>query len=252
VRDQSTYRLAVVRFKQDKPREALQLLDEYLKTDPKGDLVAPATLLAGECRFKLGRAQEAARDFKRILDEFPKDPNAPTALLRLGDALAAAQDWAPSEQAFTEYLRRNPSSELWFQAQFGLGWARENQGRHAEAIDAYRRVTDKHNGPTAARAQFQIGECLFAQKKHQEAAAELLKVDILYAYPEWSAAALYEAGRCLEALGKPDQAAEQFRAVQDKFPKSKWAEMAAAKAKPGRNAPVLGTSTPGGGSGGGR
>jgi TolA-binding protein len=229
LQEQATYRLAVCRFKQDNPKESLALLEEYFKGEPKGELVAPATLLAGECRLKLGRGDEAAADFRRILQEFKGDPAAPTAALRLGDALAAAQDWAGSERAFADYLRDHPGSELWFQAQFGLGWARENQGRQAEAIEAYRRVTEKHNGPTAARAQFQIGECLFAQKKYEDAAAELLKVDILYAYPEWSAPALYESGRCLESLGKAEQAAEQFKQVRSKYPESKWSQLAASR-----------------------
>lgn len=231
LREQATYRLAMCRFKQGQPRESLALLDEYFRTEPKGALVAAATLLAGECRFQLGRAEESARDFRRVVEEFGGDPLAPTALLRLGDALAAAQDWAGSERAFAEYLSRHGDSELWFQGRFGLGWARENQGRHEEAMESYREVVSRHSGPTAARAQFQIGECLFAQKKYEAAARELLKVDILYAYPEWSAAALYEAGRCLESLGQREQAAEQFRLVRDKYPETKWAPLASARLK---------------------
>jgi TolA-binding protein len=87
-------------------------------------------------------------------------------------------------------------------------------------------VTAAHQGPTAARAQFQIGECLFAQGKHEDAVGELLKVDILYAYPEWSAAALYEAGRCFEAMGKPAEARAQFESVRDKHGGTRWAKLA--------------------------
>src|SRR5262249_32657937 len=108
---------------------------------------------------------------------------------------------------------------------------------------AYRAVVERHKGPTAARAQFQIGECLFAKKNYAEAARELLKVDILYAYPEWSAAAIYEAGRCLEKLNKPDESQAQFKQVDEKYPQTKWAslarqrlhERATTAALPGRN-----------------
>jgi TolA-binding protein len=93
----------------------------------------------------------------------------------------------------------------------------------------YAKVTATHQGPTAARAQFQIGECLFAQNKHEEAVRELLKVDILYAYPEWSAAALYEAGRCFEALNQPDKAREQYRQVREKHAQTQWAGLAAKR-----------------------
>jgi TolA-binding protein len=99
--------------------------------------------------------------------------------------------------------------------------------RHDEAIAAYERVIARHQGPTAARAQFQIGQCLYAQKKLEPAVRELLKVDILYAYPEWSAAALFEAGRCFEQLNDPVQARTQFAVVIEKFKETKWAELAA-------------------------
>lgn len=224
----ATYRLAVCEYRMDHTKQAAALLDEFLSAHPKSKLTAAATVLAGECRFKLGQHKEAAAHFRRIVDEFPQEgASLGPSLLRLGESLAALQDWAASERVFTEYLDRFGDGELWFQARFGQGWARENAGRIDSAIEAYQQVVQKHQGATAARAQFQIGECLFAQDKLDEAVRELLKVDILYAYPEWSAAALYEAGRCLQAMSKPAEAAEQFKAVGARFPDTNWAKLAA-------------------------
>jgi TolA-binding protein len=167
---------------------------------------------------------------------------ASTALLKLGEASAAAQQWSRSDEAYTAFLDRFPDHALWFQARFGQGWTRENQQRHDAAIEAYREVISRHQGPTAARAQFQIGECLYAQKKRDQAVAEFLKVDVLYAYPEWSAAALYEAGRCLHDLERADEGTRQFEDLIKRFPETQWAKLArewvdAAKpaALPGRD-----------------
>ena len=136
------------------------------------------------------------------------------------------QHWSASEQVFSDFLKRFRDSRHWYQAQFGVGWAREHQKQFDEAITAYREVVAKHQGPTAARAQFQIGECLFAAQRYDKAVRELLKVDILYAYPEWSAAALYEAGRCFEKLGKLVEARNHFKQVTDGFVRTRWAELA--------------------------
>ena len=102
-------------------------------------------------------------------------------------------------------------------------------------------MTSQHKGPTAARAQFQIGECHFALEAYRDSIRELLKVDILFAYPEWSAAALYEAGRCFERLRETGEANKQFRAVSERFGDTKWAKLAndrltrlSAGAVPGR------------------
>jgi TolA-binding protein len=151
--------------------------------------------------------------------------------LRLGECQAALRQWDRSDQAFRRYLERVEDPPLWYEAQFGVGFALENRGRHDEAIEAYRLVLDRHEGPTAARAQFQIGECLYARKKYDEAARELLKVDILYAYPQWSAAALFEAGRCFEALGKLVEARAQYQTVVDKYRQTEWAGPAAERLK---------------------
>jgi len=237
-----TYRLALCHFDDGQFEKAAELLHEFLQKWAAHPLAASAGYFCGEANFKLGRQQRAAEALTRVVESFKQDEVYGPSLLRLGECLAALQKWERSEQVFSQYLREFPDREQWFQAQFGLGWARENQGRHEEAMAAYRQVTAKHQGPTAARAQFQLGECLFARKQYQEAVSELLKVDILYAYPEWSAAALYEAGRCFEQMGKAVEAREQFKAVKDKYGQTRWAELATQRlaavsegALPGKN-----------------
>ena len=121
-------------------------------------------------------------------------------------------------------------------------WKQDTAGNQLPYLDSieYRPVADGHKGPTAARAQFQIGECLFAQRRFDDAVAEFLKVEVLYAYPQWSAAALYEAGRCFEAMGQSDEARRQFERVQQEYNDTKWAPMAAS-----RLAAVPATTLPG-------
>ncbi|MHC4106512.1 MAG: tetratricopeptide repeat protein [Planctomycetota bacterium] len=235
LREQGTYNLGLCEFHLGRLEVAADLLEEFISGFPKSDLVLSASLLCGEALYKTGRHKRAVTHLQRLVDRVEsgavpeaqaEELHAP-GLLRLGECQAALQRWQRSEKVFDQYLKLFAESPLWYQAQFGIGWARENQGRHDDAIAAYRLVTDRHQGPTAARAQFQIGECLFAQRRLDEAARELLKVDILYAYPKWSAAALYEAGRCFEEMGDPVDARKQYEQVQQQYPQTRWAEMAA-------------------------
>lgn len=224
--EQISYRLAVCNYEQGKFAEAAEAFTDFIKKHPKSTQIASANALCGEALVKSGQPGAAVARLKRVTEQHADDPACGPALLRLGETLATLQRWPECRQAFADYLERFSSSELAFQAQFGVGWAEENQNRHAEAIKAYRLVIDKHKGPTAARAQFQIGECLFAKKEYEAAARELLKVDILYAYPEWSAAALYEAGRCFEKLERAADARAQFTQVVDKYKDTRWAALA--------------------------
>jgi TolA-binding protein len=226
IHERALYRLAACQYQLKQFDKAAAAGQEFVKMFPASALAPSAHALAGESLLSLGRHAQAARHFRDIVEHHSTDPTCPSSLLRLGECLAATGDWSGSHRAFTQHMERFSDSELSFQAQFGQAWALENQGRHDEAIAAYQKVVDSHLGPTAARAQFQIGECLFAQEKHAEAVREFLKVDILYAYPEWSAAALYEAGRCLEAISETAQARAQFEQVRDKFGDTKWAKLA--------------------------
>jgi len=240
--EQCTYRLAVCEFDLGRFEESAGLFEEFINQFPNTSLLASASYYCGDALCKTGRYERAVPYLTRVVKEFDTDPAYPASLLRLGDCQAALQRWALSEEAFNRYLDRFPEGDLWYQARFGLGWARENQKRYDEAMAAYQKVVERHQGPTAARAQFQIGQCLFAQGKHEDAVRELLKVDILYAYPEWSAAALYEAARCFEKLGKTTEAKQHFQQVEDKYEQTQWAKMAtqrltelsASAAVPGR------------------
>jgi TolA-binding protein len=225
LRERALYRRGLCAYRMNDHRLAGDLLEQYVREYPKSDQLASASLLCGESLYRTGDNRRAVGHLTRVIEGYPDDETYGPALLRQGECLAQMQRWPESEQAFRTYLERFAESDLWFQAQFGIGWARENQQRHSEAVDAYRKVVDRHQGETAARAQFQIGECLFAQKRREEAIRELLKVDILYAYPDWSAAALYEAGRCFQELGQLAEARKQFRQVRTEHGETKWAKL---------------------------
>jgi TolA-binding protein len=241
VLERGLYRLGICRFELDDFEEASRWLGDLLDKFPKTAFAPSAGFYCGEALFHLGRHDAAVKRFQAVIDEYSDDDACGPSMLRQGECFAVLQQWPRSERVFAEYLARHPKAENWFQARFGIAWAQENQGRQAEAIEGYRAVVDKHQGPTAARAQFQIGECLYAMKKYDEATRELLKVDILYAYPEWCSAALFEAGRCFEELNKAAEASEQYRAVVEKYKDTKWAALAGQRLKRvGRNAGVPG------------
>lgn len=221
------YRAGVVEYRRGEYLPAAERLASFLAENPGNDLARSAAFFCGDAFVHAKRTAPALPYLRRAVEIDAADALAPRVWLRLGDALAAEHDWRGSHDAFAEHIRRFPQGPQLAEAQFGAGWAKENLSEFDAAIDAYRRVTDSHQGAIAARAQFQIGECLFATRRHEDAVREFLKVDILYAYPEWSAAALYEAGRCFAAMGRSEDASREFAAVTERFPASVWAERAA-------------------------
>ena len=229
LREKCMYRLAAGEYELQKYGPAAELFRAFLSEFPQSGFAASASFFAGDSYFREGDHEQAAKHLKRVVQGFPTDSTAGPSMLRLGECLAALQRWAASEEVFAEYLSSFAGSESWYQAQFGLGWAKENQRRYDDAMREYEKVVARHQGQTAARAQFQIGQCLFAKGAYEDAVRELLKVDILYAYPQWSGAALYEAGRCFEKLGKAVEARAHFQQVLDKFKDTEWATLASRR-----------------------
>lgn len=224
--EQVAYRRGLWQFESGRFAEAAEAMGDFIKAFEKSPLQSTANYYAGEAFFQAKKYERAADHLDRAINGKLESTILPFALLRYGEVQAQLQHWAKSEETFDKYLQDFRDRDGWYQAVFGIGWARENQGRHDEAIKAYRDVVERHKGPSAARAQFQIGECLFAKKQYEEAVRELLKVDILYDYPEWSAAALYEAGRCFTKLAKSAEARAQFKAVVEKYGDTQWSALA--------------------------
>ncbi len=216
---------------------AARSLETLLIEHRGGSLRRQARLLVAESHMQSEQPARAAEALAALLAEDRTLPQTTrqAAQLRLGEAWAAAERWTESEAAYAVFLASlegttdTTSRAYAAQARFGVGWAREQHGSLDAAMAAYREVTTLSEGAIAARAQFQIGECLFAQGKLDEAIREFLKVEVLYASDEWSAAALFEAGRCYASVGRVPEAHAQWTIVRDRFAATRWAALAAAE-----------------------
>jgi TolA-binding protein len=235
-------RSGICLFELGRHADAAQRLSEISAENAAGPLAPQVGLYLGEAYSQLGQLEKAAAAFENLATRYPASPAGDLAQLRWGETLAALHMWVRSGEVLSAYLERDHDTAHTAQARFGLGWALENQQRYPEAMSAYARVASDR-GPLAPRAQFQLGECLFAQDKSEAAATELLKVDILFAQPEWSAAALYEAGRCFEKLQRAEDARKQYAAVVERFADSSWARLAAEKLKTDQPAPSAARAT---------
>lgn len=220
------YRLGWCYDKLKQPAKASAAFDDFAAKHPDDPLAAAALLQSGIAAADEGKFDVAAKKLSAMLAKFPKHEGAPVALLKLAEAQAKMDDLAASQRSFASFLEQHPQSEFAYRAQFGVAWALENQKQYEPARAAYRKVIERHNGETAARAQFQIGETFFAEGKFEEAVAELLQVEDVYAYPAWSARALLEAGRAFEQLEQDDQAREQYNVLMEKYKESPEAQLA--------------------------
>jgi TolA-binding protein len=147
--------------------------------------------------------------------------------LRRAQALVQQRKWADARAIAERIATDYPGFEQQFEVDYALGRCLAGLAEFQAAREAYRRVIDDprgHGTETAAMAQWMIGETYYHQKEYAAALREFLKVEILYDYPVWQAAALLEAGKCHEHLGEWKQAAEMYARVVKEFPNTEVQE----------------------------
>jgi len=230
LKEKALHKLGWCAFKRNDFPAAAAAFDRQVAEFPAGSLVHDGRFLAAESEFKRGNWKAASDRYLNVARARPPAYHA-RALYRAGQSAGQLKDWTASVALDEELLAAFPQFDRRADARYGLGLALQNLDRLPQALAAYEQVVKETDTETAAKAQFMIGECLFAQKKHEEAAAQFLKAAYGYPYEEWVGNAHFEAARCFEILKQFDQARESYRTLTEKLPGHPKAKLAAERLK---------------------
>jgi TolA-binding protein len=197
-------------------------LGQLIKSFPESKLRPAAEYYLAEAIYQQGQYEEATKRFAELSPRLAGQSESWVAMvpLRHAQSLAHLQRWAEAQRIAEGIAAAHPRFEAQYEVDYVLGRCLAGQALFAEARAAYERVTRSTAGgktETAAMAQWMIGETHFHQKDYRTALREYLRVEILYAYPKWQAAALLQAGKCCEQLGHWSLAAKYFERVVNEF-----------------------------------
>ena len=215
-RRDALHRLGWCRARMDDHAKAAEAFGAFLKEFPKDERAAVATYQAGYALALAKQYAPAEAYFAAFLKDYGDHELGDEAMIKLGEVQASAGGYDRSRQTYEGYLQKAPKGKYAYLAACGIGWALQNTGKLPEARTWYAKVTATHNGPTAARAQFLIGETWLMENKPREAVKAYLAVEV-YAYPDWAARALLGAGRAFEAEGDRDNARKQYARCVAKY-----------------------------------
>jgi Flp pilus assembly protein TadD len=171
---------------------ALQVVDAILAKDP-GNIRALIT--QGEALTVLGRMGDAEISFSTALQ---RDPGSVAAHIGLG-RLKLASDPVTAEALFVEALQRDPRNGA---ALNDLGIARDLQGRHADAQDAYRRALAIDASMSAAQVNLALSMAMSGQSR---GAVDLLRP--LASNPDASPKLRHDLAAVLTMAGQKAEAA---------------------------------------------
>jgi TolA-binding protein len=214
--ENALHKLAWSHLKAEQFAQAGNGFAEQLEAFPNGELAGDATFLQGECWFKQQKWEAALPWYEKVIAARNPEYYA-LSLFRTGECAGSLESWKKSQQIHEKVLADFPDFELRAEARYGAGWALQHQGRFADAIAQYEKVTEETQTETAAKARFMIGECCFAKKDHKEATRHFLKAAYSYGHKEWSPMAFFEAGRCFEVLRDSAQAKTCYQQIVEKY-----------------------------------
>ena len=113
---------------------------------------------------------------------------------------------------------------------YDTAYADYNKGRYPLAIQGFQEYLSAYpNTDLSDNAQYWIGECLSAQKKHKEAIAAFDKLLKQWPQSDKAAAALLKKGYALIDLGQKAEAVVQLQYVMHEFPAAEESRLARAR-----------------------
>ena len=187
-----------------------------------------------ESEYNLDHFNDAAEQLDRLIGnpELIDAKRSSWVRLRRAQCFAHAENWTDALEMSLTAKNEFKKFEAMYEFDYVIGRSHAAQGRLTEARKSYRSVIESRNGKateTAAMAQWRIGETYFHQEDYENAIEAFYRVDSLYAYTKWRAAALVEAGKCQEHLGNWTHATKLYRQLIDKFPESEFRQVAESR-----------------------
>jgi TolA-binding protein len=205
---------------------------EPIAKNDKHPLWPEAKFLVGEALIAQKKYAPAVEHLKMFRDHGPLQ-NIPgvsdRAMMRLGYAYEQLAQFEPARQAYETHWGRYPQSPWRVESRYAQAWCQQKLNQHDAAVNTYSEVTKLTTSEVAARAQYNIGVCRFAQQRWQEAADAYQLCAYTYDYPELSSQGLVEAAIAMETLKKVPDAAKLLTQVSRDYPKSKAAVVAAER-----------------------
>jgi tetratricopeptide (TPR) repeat protein len=175
--DAAAYQKAIIDFESGNYGPAVAGFTNLINNRAESRLVPFALQRRGIAYNNLRRHQEAAADFKRVLDEFPTSRAASNSLLSLQESLNATNQAEEFDQYLTHFKNANPQSDalesIEFEAAKSLYFS-ENYPQAATKFEAY--LQNYPNNNLAVEARYFLADAYFRQNKKEIALQRMREV----------------------------------------------------------------------------
>ena len=199
---------------------------QVLQLQPTDNWRQLAEYWMAEAEYKLGHLELAIPLFQKLMkqgDTLSVELKAQTAL-KVAQSKFEQREEAECLEIIKQFNEAYPKHTLLYEFDYLQGRCHARRAEFDDARAALQRVVISDTGSkseTAAMAQWMIGETYYHQRRYHEAIRAFMRVEALYPYPQWQAAAVMETGKCYEQLQDYAAAAQCYQMIIKRWPDCK-------------------------------
>ncbi len=101
--------------------------------------------------------QETIETYLELIEQYPGTKSAERALYLLGSIEYERENYEKAQEYFSTYMTKYPKGELQTHAEKSIGYILEQQAKHQQAIDQFKRLEAKISTTDKAEVQLAIG-----------------------------------------------------------------------------------------------
>ena len=219
--EEAAFRLGTFHYKKGDFERAAATFTSYLSR-PRTPAQDRGQYWLGLSRLRARQYRLARVAFQRLARDFPESPLREDGLLRVGHAYYNEGRFAEAAEAYQALLGEKPREERAREARYGIALTRLRGGDVAGFIRESRDFIQRSpEHPLALTLEFQLGEHFLSQQQYEEARASYARVLAHQAGQELADSAQFRMAEIESLLGRHRQAAKLFQELIARFPESR-------------------------------
>ncbi|MBI5144960.1 MAG: tetratricopeptide repeat protein, partial [Candidatus Omnitrophica bacterium] len=179
---QAMYMLGTCLYNLGRYLEAIEVFKNVIRMHNQDtELLQKAEYEIADCFYQLGNDTEAMNRFKALRAKYPDSKLTPEVIWWLGEYYYRHNDLVLARRYFSALIQDFPQSNLVASSFYTLGSTYEEESRHEEAVENFKKVMAKERSDLAGQAGIAIADIYVKEEKLDQA----LKTyqDVLKEYP---------------------------------------------------------------------
>lgn len=162
--EKALFEIAHIDFLQNNYPQAIKRFTKFIQEKPHSTLLPDALLSRAIAHVNLEQYQQAMQDYERLLEAYPKHPNAQSALLELPKIYMFAGKPEKASQCLANYQTANPNSDALEKVTFDTVKALFYDQRYAAAIEHLQKFSVRYpQSKLLSEANFLVAEAYYRQ-----------------------------------------------------------------------------------------